>query len=684
MYYVDDYGRASSRSLVNGYPGGFDDVTGWQGTAPAPTDIYKYIWKRSRLCNPNTTPPSYGAASYVCLTGEDGEPGGTGDDGADAVNVVVSPASMIVEQDINNKDNIAHASDNNLGQFSIQVLKGSTACTITSITASASQVYMSNSPSTGDYTGDNCRTWQPNAQIANMYLKGIAKDSSNNYYTTGDITLSITYTDPDTNTGKTISNIIVKVYMNLIGSWSESVIGDMKHEVATAKFYFEDEDGNVVAHETIGDYIKSSTENISTLTEKSNNGKNMLTGTLTGTGWKSNNTTAFAGMHDITVDIDGWFNVASGDSYIVSPSFTLENGKTYIFSYEQEQTNNSRFVFVVYDNAGTPSQIANPVTKGSGTRKHISFTGTTETAGKNMYIFVKKPKIIRPQLETGSEATEFESGGTEVSSQISQTAREISMVVKDEYQQAGLTIVSSGIELMGGKVDFTGSNGTPYIKVSVDSNGMPHLIFLAPDGVTEMYDLGYTGLAELTNNSVPDRYTALQILCAVGNTNEGYDNDDFINPKSLYYRRDTNNSDNLGEVGAWFFTEGYTLDGQGNRIYTHSGTSTPSNFDQSYNEQRNYTSHYPAGWYFVFGGEDLTTGIMTYRLMHINAYGVVDSEYAAYAEHWSSGSQVWPGDAPGWKYRCWVIGNGGRITTGYSDENGQEISGTGYMSLANL
>lgn len=73
LYYVDDYGRASSRNLSEGLPGGFDSTTGWQSAAPATTGTYKYIWKRTRQYNPNTG--QYGTATYVCLTGADGTAG---------------------------------------------------------------------------------------------------------------------------------------------------------------------------------------------------------------------------------------------------------------------------------------------------------------------------------------------------------------------------------------------------------------------------------------------------------------------------------------------------------------------------------------------------------------------------------------------------------------------------------
>lgn len=75
-YYVEDYGRASSRSLSGGTPAGFDSNLGWRSTAPSPTTTYPYIWMRSRLYNPNTS--TFGVSSYTCLTGANGPTGATG------------------------------------------------------------------------------------------------------------------------------------------------------------------------------------------------------------------------------------------------------------------------------------------------------------------------------------------------------------------------------------------------------------------------------------------------------------------------------------------------------------------------------------------------------------------------------------------------------------------------------
>ena len=85
-YYVDEFGRASSRELDNsGYPSGLDDTLGpdhdgnnegWQLTTPEASDTYPYIWKRSRLWDPNEEDWAEDSEwVYICLTGEQGPEG---------------------------------------------------------------------------------------------------------------------------------------------------------------------------------------------------------------------------------------------------------------------------------------------------------------------------------------------------------------------------------------------------------------------------------------------------------------------------------------------------------------------------------------------------------------------------------------------------------------------------------
>jgi len=500
-----------------------------------------------------------------------------GADGDDAVNVVVSPASMIVEQDINNKNNIAHAADNNLGQFSIQVLKGSTpACNITSITVSASQVYMSESASTGEYTGDNCRTWTPSVpQLAAMYLKGIAKDSQDNYYTTGQITLSITYTDPDTNTSKTITGIIARVYVNLIGTWSEEVVGDAKTEVAKSLSYAYDPTGHtVISLENMGQFIKSSTQYVSELQQKiyvdilnltypatsssidgttlnitagtyrvigdfnisrlpTGNGyltfvgpgvnktwdltgglvdsiddevtftsagvltisagddvssgsaydilnlaiyqsqdkiakleltadgltsdvsaikagKNLLSGTLTGSGWYKGT----AGSRGIVAeaitddDVDNGRISVGNKQYLLSTDCNFVADKSYTLSFQNDDVT-MLYVGIAYGSLSASPFEYFAITKNSDGRFVHTFAITQSNSYRLCIDFDENSiasanrYIYHPMFEEGTEATAFDAGDTEVSSQIKQEADNIELKVKNGLNEVGISILGT-------------------------------------------------------------------------------------------------------------------------------------------------------------------------------------------------------------------------------------------------
>ena len=76
-YNIEQYARSSSRTYYSyGY---IDSSIGWQDTAPATTNTYMYIWKRTAVYDPNTGTQS--GWTYVCLTGADGKAGGKGDAG---------------------------------------------------------------------------------------------------------------------------------------------------------------------------------------------------------------------------------------------------------------------------------------------------------------------------------------------------------------------------------------------------------------------------------------------------------------------------------------------------------------------------------------------------------------------------------------------------------------------------
>jgi hypothetical protein len=273
--------------------------------------------------------------------------------------------------------------------------------------------------------------------------------------------------------------------------------------------------------------------------------------------------------------------------------------------------------------------------------------------------------VVRPKLEVGESATAWAVSGTD----IEQTADRIEMKVRTELGDTGIDIDKKQIRLIGDQVGFYNkTTNTEYIKIGLEDalyNGqtvkMPYFIFLAPDGVTEMYNLGYTGLRQLVNNAVPDKWTAVMLMGAVGKetaevTALQHDTDvmfgDLINPmlikkpelssqigvKGWFDKSDSSQGlevTPMGEKGAWVFEEGYTVNAQGQRIYNIGG-STPSQYDGCYycdqeTSQQGIPLHPvnadPAdyGWYFV-GGEKMVyieNGV-------VKATGAVTSETDGY------------------------------------------------------
>lgn len=103
--------------------------------------------------------------------------------------------------------------------------------------------------------------------------------SPNSVRTTYDNTLGrvwVTYCPPGYQTGYvditiafgSVSNYVIRVPFtcNLIGSWREMTFGDVNAAVAEKKWDILDENGNVVSHQTIGEYFRSSSRDSAILT----------------------------------------------------------------------------------------------------------------------------------------------------------------------------------------------------------------------------------------------------------------------------------------------------------------------------------------------------------------------------------------------------------------------------------
>lgn len=398
------YGRSTSRTShdSNHLDTNYGD-NGWGSTAPSvPYGDYLYIWQRTQHHN---SAGAVTSTSYVCLTGEDGHQGIQGPGGDDAVNVVVSPASLIVNQSLQNPSNLDNLSE----QFLISVLEGDTQKSVSKVEITSIDQDTSVSPAR-----NKCTATGSNSYYA--MLTAINKDADDQYYDQAYFICKVYYENND----KYVENVKVKIYANLLGTWKETVEEDTKTEVARSLTYgYDPESGEVIPLENFGQYIKSSEVNISTLTKQVGDGKNLLKGVLTATGWKSG--TDYQHMTtDSAIDGNQWIKIgATGHTILKSPSFSIESGKTYTVSFETATTAAVRIQIrtVAGDN------VKADVSTDSGDVFHkVGFT--TPYSGP-VYVLILTTKLRHPQVEVGSEATAFDASTSEVSSQIVQTAEGI-------------------------------------------------------------------------------------------------------------------------------------------------------------------------------------------------------------------------------------------------------------------
>ena len=89
--------------------------------------------------------------------------------------------------------------------------------------------------------------------------------------------------------------------------------------------------------------------------------------------------------------------------------------------------------------------------------------------------------------------------------------------IGDGLKDTGIDIKKNTIDLRAGQVSFLGANGNPYIKAELDDEGMPHLIFYNKAG-TAMYDLGYTGLFNLIQDSQEQKWVEYSGVLGKGAT----------------------------------------------------------------------------------------------------------------------------------------------------------------------
>lgn len=213
-------------------------------------DTWRYEWEIHRV-KTNGVWGAFGDIKIYQSLGEQGH---------DAVNVIVSPASLIVNQSLDNPSNLSSLTE----QFVIQVNKGGVSQTVNSIqftaesTNSGYKAYFMKSGGTAAGTGTISGNILTLKRIG-TYDETVDGVTKTYYYDTAYVDCVVTY-----NTDKNIS-VRIPIYANLLGTWKEKVEGDTWNAIAEKTFYYYDSNDDLVKVTTIGEYINSSSTNSSNL-----------------------------------------------------------------------------------------------------------------------------------------------------------------------------------------------------------------------------------------------------------------------------------------------------------------------------------------------------------------------------------------------------------------------------------
>lgn len=358
---------------------------------------------------------------------------------------------------------------------------------------------------------------------------------------------------------------------------------------------------------------------------------NMLTGVIDGSGWVDfEDRLVKAG-----VTRDGGLYSASGK--IISPFFDGGHELYYFSFYAKGEVTLKLNRYSDASDDRTADMVSSEVLHVSvadgdtynGMQRY--YTNAQVTEGFYCLLFEGTSAdnaVYFPQAEEG-QLTPFVVSGMETGSAITQSADRISLMVKSDLSKAGVVIEDDHVDLVGGKVNFVDAGGDAYIKVEKADNGI-NFVFMGRDAdgnLIPMYNLGNTGLRQLVNNAVPDRWESAVFMCVGTKIKDAEDYslrsinpEEKINPLLLCHPEDYDKEWFEGswkqdplvdtcirEMAVWRFHEGYTLDAQGRRIYNIGGSQGASEYDGRwcYDQSTdgagapvNFVNDNRGGWFF--------------------------------------------------------------------------------------
>ena len=206
--------------------------------------------------------------------------------------------------------------------------------------------------------------------------------------------------------------------------------------------------------------------------------RNILSGVLTGIGWKSGvwDNGTFTPSGNISVDEDGWFTKnAQADNCFALEGVSLDAGD-YMLSVCSAVVSDTGTPAVDYPSLTCYLKKASntfTITTSSGVERRESNSSIEVTSAQSgdYTLYIVSPKIRFPQLEMGTSVTDFDAPVLEESlSLILQTADNISLSIINKLGETGINISGNNrsIELRGDKVTFTNTAGTVSGKVYID------------------------------------------------------------------------------------------------------------------------------------------------------------------------------------------------------------------------
>lgn len=298
-----------------------------------------------------------GANGIDGQNGQDGQDGQDGVDGADAVNVMLSPETIILSQ-------------GTTSPYSIDLTNAFTVASVNKGTSAESNFTVAvSSVSHCTASVDSTNNKKVNITAITTYSSG----GKSYYYDNGYVNINITY-------GGVTYQKRFTFYVNLLGTWKETVEADTKTAVAETTYYLYDKDGNRTSvQKNVGEFIQSSSQNTAKLTDTVTDGN--------GTYIKSSEIKQSVDNISLKVSQTAMGNIAPDPIFKLS-TFTATNSPSGITADVDTRS----------DSTGGGANLVSPWTSDGGRLFRIGINTNSLSAAQYVYAMNRTPAQARVKL----------------------------------------------------------------------------------------------------------------------------------------------------------------------------------------------------------------------------------------------------------------------------------------------